>query len=1175
MKKIIAVLMAITVIMSLMMLSFAATGFKVAVTKTGSGTVTGAGTYEEGARVTVEATPKSGYAFSEWTNVSGVTINTTSNKVTFTMPASKVALKAKFVKVATYSLKVNKAGKGKVTGAGKYEENAQVLVTAMADSGYRFAGWTDVTGVNIDVTSSQVTFKMPKNEVKMKANFEKDMSNVLFEVKASGTKGGTVEGSGKFTPGTAVVVKATPDTGYTFDSWTSVKGITVSEVNNPQISFNMPQVKVTLKAKFIKIPTYKVNVTKSGSGEVKGNGNYEAGSTVTINAVPSKGYEFVSFKDIKGIEIYSVNSSELVFNMPANTVSACAVFQKVPDSYVITARADSNGTIEPSGDVKVKRGTDQTFSVTAKSGYVIDKIIVDGNEVANYSGERQGTYTFKNVLEKHQIIVGFKKSDNLIIDINPSNGNLVPGSSIKVSASNMGTAPIEKIYLELRSDNGVLVTKEVKPGTNTAETSIETKDTWLGEIELYGYVNCGQISQKIGGSYNLVSGTVTTYTITAKAGANGTITPSGEIKVAPGAIQTFSYKANDGYTLDKLTVDSKEVSPVAPNSDKSQGGYRFEGVMKNHQISVSFKKNTTEQTVLYGDVDGNGKVDEDDIIAFSNYINNKVALANAKAADVFSDGKTDVMDLVTLKYSLRSGKNTILPHLCIGSTKSGYYKGLIRYSDENHIIVYTCNCGEINYQETEAHKYSSGKCACGEVKKIYGDVNMDGVVNSSDLTWLESFLNNEIGFTDIQMKYGDVDNNGYIDLTDYYLLKLALTNTSVKLPHTCKYVIINVKPVDANEHQLDFKCECGKLDKFTLKEGHFIQNEICTKCGYGKQEIATYTITFNSNGGTGTMSNQTFRSGVAQVLSNNQFTRSGYSFVGWATTKTNANNGTVRYVDGEKLSISSDMTLYAVWEEIVAVNPPTVTVTPDGGTIDPEANVKINVSAYNKVNVASLSYSWNNGTVKTIDGKNTASFTQSTYAPRDEGKATLKITAKNVNGEETSVTKTFTIKAKTNDKTPPSITVSPESGSIVETGASIKIIAKDTGHLKALSYQMSGSNLVNVNIGANLTGKTVTVKIGNTIGSYTLTIKATDVCGNETTLVAKYTAKKELTDLGSATIEEPIPVPTDPTKPSLEVMSTGDNTTLIDSYYQTYNNGSTVVTPSDSLTVLRNLTQAQ
>ena len=73
----------------------------------------------------------------------------------------------------------------------------------------------------------------------------------------------------------------------------------------------------------------------------------------------------------------------------------------------------------------------------------------------------------------------------------------------------------------------------------------------------------------------------------------------------------------------------------------------------------------------------------------------------------------------------------------------------------------------------------------------------------------------------------------------------------------------------------------------------------------------TYTVTFNSNGGTGTMAVQTFTEGEAQALTQNAFSYDGYTFTGWNTVQ----DGTcATYTDGQTITVTADMTLYAQWE---------------------------------------------------------------------------------------------------------------------------------------------------------------------------------------------------------------------------------------------------------------------
>ncbi len=72
----------------------------------------------------------------------------------------------------------------------------------------------------------------------------------------------------------------------------------------------------------------------------------------------------------------------------------------------------------------------------------------------------------------------------------------------------------------------------------------------------------------------------------------------------------------------------------------------------------------------------------------------------------------------------------------------------------------------------------------------------------------------------------------------------------------------------------------------------------------------SHTLTFQPNGGTGTMPSQRVCSGEDVVLNRSTFTRDGYYFAGWATHSTDT---TPLFADGDITNFSCDQTLYAVW----------------------------------------------------------------------------------------------------------------------------------------------------------------------------------------------------------------------------------------------------------------------
>ncbi|MBN2353072.1 MAG: DUF1080 domain-containing protein [Spirochaetales bacterium] len=82
-------------------------------------------------------------------------------------------------------------------------------------------------------------------------------------------------------------------------------------------------------------------------------------------------------------------------------------------------------------------------------------------------------------------------------------------------------------------------------------------------------------------SIKLTSAVVTQCTITAGAGANGSISPSGSVPVAQGANQTFYMYPGSGYTVQAVTVDGASQGALA--------SYTFSNVQADHTISVTFQ----------------------------------------------------------------------------------------------------------------------------------------------------------------------------------------------------------------------------------------------------------------------------------------------------------------------------------------------------------------------------------------------------------------------------------------------------------------------------------------------------------------------------------------------------------------------------------------------------------
>ena len=107
---------------------------------------------------------------------------------------------------------------------------------------------------------------------------------------------------------------------------------------------------------------------------------------------------------------------------------------------------------------------------------------------------------------------------------------------------------------------------------------------------------------------------------------------------------------------------------------------------------------------------------------------------------------------------------------------------------------------------------------------------------------------------------------------------------------------------------------------------------------YAQWTANSYTVTFDANGGEGSMNQQTFTYDVAQALNQNTFTRTGYSFTGW---NTQANGSGSTYVDKAEVQNltteeGANITLYAQW----TANTYTIRFVDENGTELQSSEVK-------------------------------------------------------------------------------------------------------------------------------------------------------------------------------------------------------------------------------------------
>ena len=123
-----------------------------------------------------------------------------------------------------------------------------------------------------------------------------------------------------------------------------------------------------------------------------------------------------------------------------------------------------------------------------------------------------------------------------------------------------------------------------------------------------------------------------------------------------------------------------------------------------------------------------------------------------------------------------------------------------------------------------------------------------------------------------------------------------------------------------------------------------VKTYTCTACKQTRTEVIpalpiTYTVSYDANGGSGAPASQTKTKDVALTLSSTKPTRTGYTFLGWAASKTATS---AQYQPGGSYTANAPVTLYAVWKE----NAPTyaTTLTVSSATASQGKEVSLNIS---------------------------------------------------------------------------------------------------------------------------------------------------------------------------------------------------------------------------------------
>ena len=497
--------------------------------------------------------------------------------------------------VTLYSVKVtNITGEGTVSLSKTSAEAGTVItVTATPAAGYYLVSIA-VDGTNITGN----TFKMPEHNAEVEVRFGQSKFNVTVNYTTGGTAYSVFKTAGV---GDTITVKYTPDTGYELGSIT---------VNGEEITgnkFTMPACDVTVLVTFTQGHQYAVNVSvPNGGGTATATPSKAvAGTTVTINPTPSKGYELDTIKvDGKAI-------SGKTFTMPSSDVDVTVSFKK--SVYKINLNVGTGGSATVS-KTSANYGDKITVTATPATGYSLDYIKVGTTELSSN--------TFTMSAEDVTVTVAFKKEQYTITATVDGEGGSVStnvtkagaGDTITITATPSKGYSVDTIKVNNKAISGTTFTMTAQNTTvvvtfkkasykitvskpvNGSATASQEYANYGDKITITATPATGYVLDTItangtvltSNTFSMSAADVTvevtfkkaTYTISAVIGEGGsaTIKPT---KAQYGDTVTVTATPSKGYALDTIKVNGKAIS-----------GDTFTMPAQNTEVDISFKKLT-------------------------------------------------------------------------------------------------------------------------------------------------------------------------------------------------------------------------------------------------------------------------------------------------------------------------------------------------------------------------------------------------------------------------------------------------------------------------------------------------------------------------------------------------------------------------------------------------------
>ena len=216
--------------------------------------------------------------------------------------------------------------------------------------------------------------------------------------------------------------------------------------------------------------------------------------------------------------------------------------------------------------IKVDYNSDTLFKIEPVEGWHIENVTVNGTDLRKIQ-----YYQFENIKEDQNITVEFAIDQYTITASKIGNGTITDEGVTEITYDPEATYPYT-----ITPDEGYIIS-EVLINNKPIELPDSVRETSF----TYTFTNM------LGDSTIAAMFATSKYTITATANANGVLSPNGTATVDFGTNKTYTAKANVGYFIEKVTIDTTETE-YTQEDGMTTYEYTFENIVANHTIDVQF-----------------------------------------------------------------------------------------------------------------------------------------------------------------------------------------------------------------------------------------------------------------------------------------------------------------------------------------------------------------------------------------------------------------------------------------------------------------------------------------------------------------------------------------------------------------------------------------------------------